>query len=67
MASSVCHAQTPTASGADRTARDGVALADRGIARSVDLRRHGQSFELPVTAPPGALLDTAVGVAGRSM
>ena len=28
---------------------------DRRMLRSVDLRYHGQSFELPITVPPGAL------------
>ena len=43
------------AEGAARLDRDGVPLADRRMLRSVDLRYHGQSFELPVTVPPGAL------------
>ena len=30
-------------------------LADRRMLRSADLRYHGQSFELPVTVPPGPL------------
>ena len=35
--------------------RDGVPLGDRRMLRSADLRYHGQSFELPVTVPPGPL------------
>ena len=43
------------AEGEARLTRDGVPLADRRMLRSADLRYHGQSFELPVTVPPGAL------------
>jgi len=43
------------AEGEARLARDGVLLADRRMLRSADLRYHGQSFELPVTVPPGPL------------
>src|SRR5215471_13190421 len=43
------------AEGEARLTRDGVAPADRRMQRSVDLRYHGQSFELPVTVPPGSL------------
>jgi N-methylhydantoinase A len=49
------------AEGEVRLDRDGVPPADRRMLRSVDLRYHGQSFELPVTVPPGAL--TAVDIA----
>ena len=38
-----------------RLTRDGVPPADRRMLRSADLRYHGQSFELSVTVPPGAL------------
>ena len=41
--------------GAARLDRDGVPAADRRMLRSVDLRYHGQSFELPITVPAGAL------------
>jgi N-methylhydantoinase A len=41
--------------GAARLDRDGVPAADRRMLRSVDLRYHGQSFELPIAVPPGAL------------
>ena len=41
--------------GEARLTRDGVPLADRRMQRSADLRYHGQSFELPVTVPPGSL------------
>jgi N-methylhydantoinase A len=43
------------AEGERRLARDGVPPADRRMLRSADLRYHGQSFELSVTVPPGAL------------
>jgi len=43
------------AEGEARLIRDGVPLADRRMQRSADLRYHGQSFELPVTVPPGPL------------
>ena len=43
------------AEGEARLTRDGVPLADRRMQRSADLRYHGQSFELPVTVPPGSL------------
>ena len=43
------------AEGAARLERDAVPLADRRMLRSADLRYHGQSFELPVTVPPGPL------------
>jgi N-methylhydantoinase A len=41
--------------GAARLDRDGVPASDRQMRRSVDLRYHGQSFELSITVPPGAL------------
>ena len=41
--------------GAARLDRDGVPAADRHMLRSVDLRYHGQSFELPIAVPSGAL------------
>jgi N-methylhydantoinase A len=44
------------AEGEARLTRDGVAPADRRMLRSVDLRYHGQSFELSVTVPPGPLV-----------
>src|SRR5262249_22330114 len=43
------------AEGSARLDRDGVQPADRQMLRSVDLRYHGQSFELPIVVPPGAL------------
>src|SRR5262245_32832766 len=43
------------AQGAARLDADGVPAADRRMLRSVDLRYHGQSFELPIAVPPGAL------------
>jgi len=43
------------AEGQARLDRDGVPAADRSMLRSVDLRYHGQSFELPIAVPPGAL------------
>src|SRR5690348_17344210 len=43
------------AEGEARLDRDGVPAADRRLLRSVDLRYHGQSFELSITVPPGAL------------
>ena len=48
------------AEGEARLARDGVPLADRRMVRSADLRYHGQSFELPVTVPPGPLTEADV-------
>ena len=48
------------AEGEARLERDGVPLADRRMLRSADLRYHGQSFELPVTVPPGPLSDADV-------
>jgi len=47
--------------GEARLNRDGVPAADRQMLRSVDLRYHGQSFELSITVPPRTL--TAVDVA----
>jgi N-methylhydantoinase A len=49
------------AEGEARLTRDGVPLADRRMQRSADLRYHGQSFELPVTVPPGPLSAADVG------
>ncbi len=46
--------------GAARLDRDGVPASDRRMLRSVDLRYHGQSFELSVAVPPGALTATDV-------
>jgi N-methylhydantoinase A len=43
------------AEGEARLTRDGVPPGDRRTLRSADLRYHGQSFELSVTVPPGAL------------
>jgi len=43
------------AEGAARLDRDGVPASDRQMRRSVDLRYHGQSFELSITVPPGTL------------
>ncbi|HET7344180.1 MAG TPA: hydantoinase/oxoprolinase family protein [Methylomirabilota bacterium] len=43
------------AEGEARLERDGVPPADRRMLRSVDLRYHGQSFELPITVPGGSL------------
>jgi N-methylhydantoinase A len=43
------------AEGEARLERDGVPRDDRRMLRSADLRYHGQSFELPVTVPPGSL------------
>ena len=48
------------AEGEARLERDGVPLDDRRMLRSADLRYHGQSFELPVTVPPGSLSDADV-------
>jgi N-methylhydantoinase A len=48
------------AEGEARLDRDGVPLGDRRMLRSADLRYHGQSFELPVTVPPGPLSDADV-------
>jgi N-methylhydantoinase A len=47
--------------GSARLDRDGVPEADRRMLRSVDLRYHGQSFELSIAVPPGEL--TTAGVA----
>jgi len=41
--------------GQARLTRDGVPPADRRLLRSVDLRYHGQSFELSIPVPAGAL------------
>ncbi|HTO13040.1 MAG TPA: hydantoinase/oxoprolinase family protein [Candidatus Binatia bacterium] len=49
------------AEGQARLDRDGVAAADRRMLRSVDLRYHGQSFELSIAVPPGALTAADVG------
>ena len=49
------------AEGQARLDRDGVPAADRRMLRSVDLRYHGQSFELPIPVPSRAL--TAADVA----
>ena len=43
------------AEGAARLAKDGVAADDQRAVRSVDLRYRGQSHELAVTVPSGAL------------
>src|SRR5262249_54039274 len=43
------------AEGQARLDRDGVVASDRRMLRSVDLRYHGQSFELSITVPPGSL------------
>jgi N-methylhydantoinase A len=43
------------AEGEARLTRDAVPPADRRMLRSADLRYHGQSFELPITVPAGAL------------
>ncbi|MEX2147613.1 MAG: hydantoinase/oxoprolinase family protein [Candidatus Rokuibacteriota bacterium] len=43
------------AEGKARLDRDGVPAADRRMLGSVDLRYHGQSFELPIAVPPGTL------------
>jgi N-methylhydantoinase A len=50
------------AEGEARLDGDGVPPADRRMLRSVDLRYHGQSFELPIAVPAGTL--TAADVAG---
>jgi N-methylhydantoinase A len=44
-----------TREGDARLERDAVPPAERRMLRSADLRYHGQSFELPVTVPPGPL------------
>ena len=49
------------AEGAARLDRDGVPPADRRMVRSVDLRYHGQSFELSIAVPDGALSADDVG------
>jgi len=41
--------------GEARLTRDGVPPVDRRMLRSVDLRYHGQSFELSIPVPAGAL------------
>jgi N-methylhydantoinase A len=46
--------------GEARLDRDGVPPADRQMLRSVDLRYHGQSFELPIAVPPGTLTPTGI-------
>jgi N-methylhydantoinase A len=43
------------AEGERRLDRDGVPVTDRRMLRSVDLRYHGQSFELSIPVPAGAL------------
>jgi len=47
--------------GSARLDRDGVPAADRQMLRSVDLRYHGQSFELSITVPAGSLTVADVG------
>src|SRR5207245_667505 len=47
--------------GSARLDRDGVPASDRQMLRSVDLRYHGQSFELPIAVPAGALTVADVG------
>jgi len=47
--------------GQARLDRDGVPAADRRMLRSVDLRYHGQSFELSITVPEGRLTAADVG------
>jgi N-methylhydantoinase A len=47
--------------GAARLDRDGVPPADRRVLRSVDLRYHGQSFELPIPVAAGPLAAADVG------
>ena len=54
------------AEGAARLDRDGVPAADRRMLRSVDLRYHGQSFELPIAVPPGALTPSTSRGSARS-
>jgi len=49
------------AEGQARLDRDGVPAADRRMLRSVDLRYHGQSFELSIAVPPGALTAADIG------
>ena len=41
--------------GSARLDRDGVPASDRRMLRSVDLRYHGQSFELSIAVPAGSL------------
>ena len=41
--------------GSARLDRDGVPASDRQMLRSVDLRYHGQSFELSIAVPAGSL------------
>src|SRR5262245_14319807 len=43
------------AEGEARLDRDGVPVGDRQMLRSVDLRYHGQSFELSIPVPPRTL------------
>jgi N-methylhydantoinase A len=43
------------AEGEARLGRDGISPRDRQMLRSVDLRYHGQSFELPIAVPPPPL------------
>src|SRR5437667_12528809 len=47
--------------GSARLDRDGVPASDRQMLRSVDLRYHGQSFELSITVPAGSLTVADVG------
>ena len=47
--------------GSARLDRDGVPASDRQMLRSVDLRYHGQSFELSIAVPAGALTVADVG------
>jgi N-methylhydantoinase A len=37
--------------------REGIALANRSTARSVDLRYHGQAYELTIDCPDGPITD----------
>jgi N-methylhydantoinase A len=41
-------------------AQEGIATADRGLSRGVDMRYAGQAHELTVACPAGALDDTAL-------
>ena len=47
--------------GSARLDRDGVPASNRQMLRSVDLRYHGQSFELSIAVPAGALTVADVG------
>ncbi len=47
--------------GSARLDRDGVPASDRQMLRSVDLRYHGQSFELSIAVPAGSLTVADVG------